>query len=188
MRRSRTLLRLQLAVICLPFILAALVIAFGSTLPATHAFGRAVEIPASPESVFAVLNDIETLPAWSKRILRVEPLPARDGHPTWRQTFAAKRAASLEVFESAAPRRVAWRLADLGGPYRGTWEFTIDATADGSRVTLVERAAIGNAVSRFLAHFSAGSSAFAEDHLRDLAAHLGAPGAQVVTIEIEEVG
>lgn len=188
MPRSRILLRLQLSVLALPFVLAALVIGYGSTLPAEQAFARAVDLPVLPEQAFAALDDVATLPSWSARVLAVTPLPPIEGRPLWRQSFAAKRFASLEVVESSPPNRLAWRLADLGGPYRGTWRFTITATATGSRVTLTERAQIGNAVSRFLAHFAAGSTAFAEDHLRDLATHLGATRVPVVAVDIEEAG
>ncbi len=173
MPRRSVWIRLQLAVLALPFVLMAGVIAYGTTLPSRLDFSRSVEISRPPVEVFAALAEIEAMPAWSSRLVAVERLEDQGAHPVWRQTFAAKRTARLMVRERVPPSRLVFAIVDEAGPYRGDWILLVDPIPGGCRVTLTEQARLGNAVSRFLAHFASGKTRFAEDHLRDLARHLG---------------
>lgn len=173
MVRRSSWIRLQLVVLALPFVLMAGVIAYGSTLPARLDFSRSVTLAQPPEAVFAVLGDIDRLASWSTRVVAVERLDDEGGRATWRQTFAGRRTARLVELEREAPDRLTLAIADEAGPYRGEWVFVLEATETGCRVTLTEHARLGNAVSRFLAHFAAGKTRFAEDQLRDLARRFG---------------
>ncbi len=150
MSKSKLRMRAQLIFLLLPFILMSGVVAFGTMLPAEQVFARAVTVPLPPEQVFETLANIEQLPTWSTRVLAVIPLPARDGRPLWRQVFAGRRSARLEVAESVSPHVLRFEIADDAGPFRGTWHFALAPTGGGTRVVLTERGAGGNAVSRFL--------------------------------------
>lgn len=166
--------RLVLAVLLLPWIAMVVVVGFGLMLPGEHRFSRAVELSRPCVAAFAVLDDVAGLASWSTRVLAVEPLPAR-GPGVFRQRFAHDRSARLTVEAQSRPHMVVWSLADEAGPFRGRWRHTLAHHGDGCRITLTEEARIGNAVSRVLSYFAAGKTRFAEDHLRDLTAHLGAP-------------
>ncbi len=179
MSKSKLRMRAQLIFLLLPFILMSGVVAFGTMLPAEQVFARAVTVPWPAERVFETLANIEQLPTWSTRVLAVLPLPARDGRPLWRQVFAGRRSARLEVAESVPSRRLRFEIADDAGPFRATWQFDLTRAGEGTRVVLTERGKVGNAVSRFLVYFAEGKTRFAEDHLRDLGQALGTP----VTVE-----
>lgn len=176
--------RLQFVVLTLPFVLMAGVIAYGATLPPTASFARAVELRQTPVAIYSALAGVDGWPRWSSRLVGIERLDTN----AWRQTFAGERTARLEQRETTVPTRLTFAIADEEGPYRGTWTFLIEPLADRTRVVLIERASLGNPVSRFLARFAAGKTAFAEDHLHDLARLLGAPGAEVVAVDLETAG
>lgn len=166
--------RLVLAFLLLPCIAIVAVIGFGVTLPSEHRFTRAVELTRPCAEVYEVLDDVADLASWSSRVLAVEPLPAL-GPNVYRQRFGDRRSARLQIESRTRDHAVVWSLADEAGPFRGRWRHTLAPTeAAGCRITLTEEARIGNAVSRVLSYFAAGTTRFAEDHLRDLTAHLGA--------------
>ena len=90
-------------------VVAALVV--GWLLPEKHTASRQASFQASPETVWALITDVEKFPSWRSDVKTVERLPDRDGRPVWveegsngRITFAVER--------SDAPRLLVVRIAD----------------------------------------------------------------------------
>ncbi len=100
-------------------------------------------VPARPEDVFAVLSDPETYPEWlagAQRIRHVDgsfPAPGSEFHHEVGPTERATVADGTEVRAVDPPHRL--ELEVHAGPVRGTVEFELERTGEGTLVTFRER-------------------------------------------------
>ena len=126
-------------------VLIAGVLIFAATKPDTFRVQRATSIKASPEKVFALINDFNRWGAWS-------PWEKKD--PAMKRTFGATTSGkgatyawegnkdvgqgSMEIAESIPASKVALRL-DFLKPFEAhnTVEFTLDSRGDTTHVTWV---------------------------------------------------
>jgi len=97
-------------------------------------------IAAPPDAVFAVVTDVERLPAWNARMTRVVERPATLAvGAEWVVEFRAlgstwRSRSTVEELDTEA-RRFAYRSrTDDGNPSYGQWAWTITADAAGSHV------------------------------------------------------
>lgn len=146
----------------------------GATLPANYSASQSVDLPASPEAVFALLSDVSAQPAWRKGLERVEAVTGPTGQPAWREVYQGGRSMTLETTESDPPHRLVRTIVDAKGPFRGSWEFTIDPRGDGAAtLTVVERGEIRNPLVRFSSRFMFGREAYLDLFLAEVTARLG---------------
>lgn len=146
----------------------------GATLPATYTASKSVELPATPETVFDLLADVAAQPAWRKGLERVEAARGPTGQPAWREVYQGGRSMTLETTESDPPRRLVRTIVDAKGPFRGTWEFTIEPRGeDAATLTVVERGEIRNPLVRFSSRFMFGREAYLDLFLAEVSARLG---------------
>ena len=105
-------------------------------------------------------------------------VPAETGshlHRSGRLGGSVQRRHNLR--QPARPRRPRSALAprhpqsDKNLPFGGTWNIEISPASEGNVVRITEDGEIRNAIFRFLARFSFGSTATIEGHLRDLGRH-----------------
>jgi hypothetical protein len=126
-------------------VLIAGVLIFAATKPDTFRVQRATSIKASPEKVFALINDFNRWAAWS-------PWEKKD--PAMKRTFGATTSGkgatyawegnkdvgqgSMEIAESIPASKVALKL-DFLKPFEAhnTVEFTLDSRGDTTHVTWV---------------------------------------------------
>ena len=101
-------------------VVAALVV--GWLLPEKHTASRHASFQASPETVWALITDVEKFPSWRSDVKTVERLPNRDGRPVWveegsngRITFAVERSdrAPFARRSYRGSRPAFWRHLDL---------------------------------------------------------------------------
>lgn len=126
---------LVLAAVCVVLVLAW-------NKPDSFRVERSALVPAPPERVFALINDLERMNAWN-------PWQRKD--PALRGTYGASRAGpgahyawdgdkvgagSMTITESSAPNRLVMRL-DFLKPFKAVnqAEFTLEAEGAGTRVT-----------------------------------------------------
>ena len=147
----------------------AIVIAIGYALPVEHRASGEASVKASPDSVFALLTDIDRYPEWRSGLKSVERLPAAGGKTRFREkssdgdlTFVIERAES--------PRQLVTRIDDPSLPFGGTWTFDL-APAEGGRTTvrITEDGKIFNPVFRFASRFILGYDATLKRYLSDIA-------------------
>jgi hypothetical protein len=95
-----------------------------------------------PDHVFAILTDLDRLPTWNEKMLRVVELPDRvEPGAEWVVEFAMfgrkwksrSRVSDLDV----VGRRFEYRThTDDGNPSFADWHWTVEAAAEGCRVSV----------------------------------------------------
>ncbi|MEP6858031.1 MAG: hypothetical protein ABI994_06560, partial [Gemmatimonadales bacterium] len=113
-------MRYALIVLATLVALVLIVVAVGAMLPVKHRASRQIKLHQPAESVFAVINDPATFPAWRGKVkgskeIKVEILPDKGGHRMFRETGAD--GTILYEVESVVPnKRLVTRIADPSLP------------------------------------------------------------------------
>jgi uncharacterized protein YndB with AHSA1/START domain len=149
--------------------LIVLVFLIGSSLAEQHAATRVARFHQSPETIWGVITDYSRFPQWRKNVTRVEPLPAVNGKPSWREFDKYNHSVPYEIVEWTPPRRLSVRIADPNLPFGGTWTYELTPQADGNTaLRITENGEIHNVFFRFVARFFIGYTATMEDYLKAL--------------------
>lgn len=147
--------------------IAIVVTAIGAMLPVAHTAARSVDLPAPPDRVWTALTDIVDYPKWRPGLTSVTLLS-----PTsWRET-THNGSMTYETVRSVPPHLLVTRIADRGLPFGGEWEYAINSTATGSRLTITERGEIYNPIFRVVSRFILGYTATIDRYLAALSAEL----------------
>jgi uncharacterized protein YndB with AHSA1/START domain len=109
--------------------LVGVIALIGYFLPVAHEASRSAEVNQPPDTVFALLSDINNYRSWW------------DGADV-----------KSAVVESVPPTRIVTRIVEET-QFGGTWTIEITPTPTGSRVTITERGEIYNVVFRALSKF-----------------------------------
>ena len=123
-------------------LLAVVVFVAGSALPQDHAASRTRTFKATPEAVWAAIND---------------PAITPKGSPT------------TETTESVPPRLLVRRVVGESA-FAGSWTFEIAPAPAGSTLTITENASVFNPVFRFVSRFVMGQYRSIDAYLSALAA------------------
>ena len=165
-----TLAWMVIAPAILAFMIAPL-LAFlvGRRLPAEHEASRSVHVAAKRETVFALLVDVAAIPRWRKTIGKVD-LVAREPRVRFRE-HGAQGALELEIDESIAPGKLVLRTSPARRmAFEGTWTYSLEEDADGTRVTLIERGQVHSPLARLFAAYLLGHPTHVERTLAALVA------------------
>ena len=163
-----------LAIIVGTLLAIILVVAgIGALLPADHVATRSVQISAPPSDVWAVVADFEHQATWRDDVERVERVAAADGRELWREHYEGGDALTFETRTAEPPSRLVRAIADPDAPFSGTWEYTIEPAAPGSRVTIVERGTVPNPIFRFMSRFVFGHTSGMDTYLSALSRRFG---------------
>jgi uncharacterized protein YndB with AHSA1/START domain len=150
--------------------LIVIVAVIGLLQPASHTATHAATLAAPPEQVWATITDFERQPAWVPEITGVERLPDRDGRPSYREDFDGFTATTVvTVFDP--PRRLVKEILP-GGAFSGSWTWDLVPEADGTLLTITERATVRNPIFRAMMIFhdeTRSARAYAEALARRLA-------------------
>ena len=94
-------------------------------------------MPAPPDDVWRAHNEYErhSKPGSARR--RAEPIDAQGPGPAWREDMGSS-VVTVRTVEAELPRRLVRELADSVVPMRARWEYQLDPTPTGTRVTVVE--------------------------------------------------
>ncbi|HYV36940.1 MAG TPA: SRPBCC family protein [Gemmataceae bacterium] len=157
---------------CLAGVLA-LIALIGCFFPRGHVATRSLEINQPPDEVWQIITDFAAAPSWHPELKTAERLPDRNGNPLWRETDKRGYAMTLETVQAVPPRRLVRCIADEGGPFSGQWEFDIEPTDAGSRVTLTEKGQIPNPFFRFMFRLFMKPTWYLDMYLRALAVKMG---------------
>jgi uncharacterized protein YndB with AHSA1/START domain len=184
----RTVLIATGVVIGALILLVAVAALIGMRLPQNHVATRMVRVRQAPEQVFAIISDVEKMPAWRADVKRVEILPSdANGRMMFREH--GSDAVTYRVETSEPPRRRVVRIADASLPYGGTWTYEvtpaaaspaqdggIGVRADGApltQITITERGEVYNPIFRFMSRFVFSHHATIDAYLTALGKRVG---------------
>ena len=153
----------------------------GLFLPREFTATRSVALPVPPEEVFALIADVPGQTAWRKGLERIERADQVDSagrgeiaHEAWREVYQGGRSMTLETTTSDPPHRLVRTIVAAEGPFRGAWEYTVTAAANGgSQLTVVERGEIRSPLVRFASRYMFGREAYLDLYLAEVRARLG---------------
>lgn len=165
-------MKIVLMVLAALVLLAAVVLGIGATLPVGHrAVGEAV-YPASRDSLFAVITDLERFPEWRSGVERVERQPAPAGEVRYVE-FGADGEIPYQVIENVPGRRRVTRIAGNDLPFGGTWTFELTDAPGGTRLRITEDGEVYHPVFRFVSRYIMGHERSVNGFLDDLRRRLG---------------
>ena len=146
-RRNRS--RLRQLLLLGPLALLAGLWAVGLFLPTRHAEEVRSLLPASPETVWRVLTDIDGMPTWRPELRGLERLP--DGRAVgavrWLEIRSGGREAALERAEAIPYVRMVVRPA--GGSGAGPrWVYRLSPLERGTELTIREERIVSNPLAR----------------------------------------
>ena len=150
------------------FLLA--VVAFGYALPVAHVATRDAVLPAPPERVFTAITAVEAFPGWRSDVREVE-VTARTPHLQWRER-GSNGTIAYEAQENEPPRRLVTRITDKTLPFGGTWTFTLEPSAGGTKLTITENGEVYNPLFRVMSRYVFGHTATIDRYLGDLQKYL----------------
>jgi ribosome-associated toxin RatA of RatAB toxin-antitoxin module len=154
-------------------LVAFAVLILGLLQPVKHSVTRSIHLKQKPDTVFALLDNIADQPNWSSTVMKVEPLPDRNGKPVARYTLKwGGRQMIMTQLEHKPPTRLVATMAKEGGPILGTWTYQVVAERDGCRVSVTEEGELKNPFFRAIAGMR-GLDANITQTLRDLANNFG---------------
>lgn len=153
-------------------LLVLVVVLVGSRLPERHRARMTARIDTTPETVYALITDIEHAPEWRNDVTSVERLPAEDGMPRFRENGKHGKI-TYRIEAAEAPHRFVTRIADTDLGYGGSWTWDIRSDGSGSLVTITEDGEVGSPLFRFLSRYVFGHYASLESTLRALGARFG---------------
>ena len=162
--------RIVLGVGVLLVLLIAVVGIGGALLPRTHHVSRSVVYAQPPDSVWAVIVDMEHSPAWRSDITGVKRLPDRDGHPVWLQ-IAKEGNWPLEITVEQAPSLLVAVVADSSAGFGGAWSYQIVSEGAGTRLTITEDGFVANPFFRFISRYFFGLTSSLDAYLTALGRH-----------------
>lgn len=136
--------------------IVAAVIVGGLLVPATYDASRTLVVRAKPAAVQRTLLELAQWPVW----------------------MALARTPQVETSTEAIVNVSVWTDDQQRA---STLRFVIDATPEGTRVTVSDRGTVANPVSRLLRHYVTGHHATADATLRALADALGESATEIIS-------
>ena len=136
----------------------------GYMLPVGHVASSERTLPASPDTVFALISTPADFPKWRTDVKTVDILPAVDGRPRFREN-GSNGPITMEVMEQAAPRKLVTRIADTDLAFGGTWTFELTPSATGTTIRITENGEVYNPFFRFMSKYVFGQTATQQAYL-----------------------
>ena len=128
----------------------------GTLLPKEHTSAGSVDLSASQEQVYTLINDIGKFPEWCRDFTKMERLADTDGKETWRQIMGRNSFVSVND-EMDPPRRVKRSVIDDGKMFSGSWDHFIESTGPATcRLTITEVGEVHSAIPRAMMRYMFG--------------------------------
>ena len=130
--------------------IVAVLAGIGFSMPNAHVAQAEADFRADPDSVYAILSNIEGWPEWHPSVGSLTPLEDSSEERSWRIKGPDGSMTVTLVGEEPPTRFIV--LAD-GGMFLGRWTHHVAERPGGTRVTITEEARIDNLVIRGLTVF-----------------------------------
>jgi len=152
--------------------LVLLIVIIGLTLPIAHVASRKARFRQSPQAVFDAISGPGE---WRSDLSKIEPLPAINGKPQWKEISKRGDAITYELVDSTPPLRRVTRITDDTLPFGGTWTLEIAPVVGGSTLRIIENGEVRNPIFRFVSRFIMGHHKTIDTYLGDLAKKFNEP-------------
>jgi uncharacterized protein YndB with AHSA1/START domain len=109
-------------------------------MPIPNAITRTLELAHSQEKVWAALTTLDGITGWFGSHADGKLAPGRDVRMRWEQYGDAEGTLEIKVVDPMSVFAFCWSIngAPPGDPRRTYVEFTLEPTASGTRLTVVE--------------------------------------------------
>ncbi len=164
------MIRLAILIAGVLAVLVVVIVAIGYALPVAHVASRDATLPATPEHVFAALQDVDRYPSWRSDVKTVAVV-SRAPRLRWTED-GSNGSITFEVQAHDPPRRLVSRIADPSLPFGGSWTYELTPAGQGTRLVITENGEVYNPLFRFMSRFVFGHTATMDAYLRDLQRHM----------------
>lgn len=169
----RMVLYIVMALVGFVLLLAGGLGIVGSFLPKTHSASVSVELNKSRTEVWKLIDNVNDFPQWLPGLDKVEILPERNGHRTFRQT-QGRNTFVLEETVKREPEIVTRTIADDNNMFSGRWEHTFEDIGNGrTRVTVKETGTVPGAIPRAIMKMFVGYEYYLKQFAKALRAKCG---------------
>jgi uncharacterized protein YndB with AHSA1/START domain len=129
--------------------LAALVLAVGFLLPVRHSATASRLVAGTPDEVWVAITNVEEFASWRTDIESATSLEPIEGWSAWREEGPS--GTITYAMAGAEPGRLlTTRIVDQGLPFGGTWTYRLEASDDGTLVTITEDGFVNNPIYRLV--------------------------------------
>jgi hypothetical protein len=143
------------------------ILVIGWRLPVAHVVTRSAQLPAGPDTLFALISDFDSYGTWRSGVKRVEV----DSLGKRFKEDGPDGALPFEVTESDPPRRLVIRIADESLPFGGRWTYEVSVSPAGSLLRITEEGEVYNPLFRFIARYMIGHARTIDRFLADANRH-----------------
>jgi uncharacterized protein YndB with AHSA1/START domain len=144
-KRRRRRARLRRALVAGPPLVGLVLYLIGTRLPPVSRLEVSRQLPTSPESVWAVLTDLDDMPTWREDLRSLERLPERAGAVRWLEVGRGGRTAWERIVAEPPTRLVVREVAGVAGVER---TYRIRAVDGGASLALSEERPVRNPFQR----------------------------------------
>jgi hypothetical protein len=152
--------------------LVLVVLVIGAALPKNHVVSRHVILHRRPSEVYETVRNFSAAPSWRPDLTRVEMIPTGDDHVRFRE-HGKQGAVTYNLIEDRPNEKIVTRIADQDLGYSGSWTYTFQSEADGTRLEITEAGEVSNILFRFMSRFVFGQTGTIEKYLAALGRKFG---------------
>jgi uncharacterized protein YndB with AHSA1/START domain len=154
-------------------VLAGGVWVWGRSMPRDHRASSAVTLVAPADSVFALVADIGRTPGWWRDVQSARRLTGKR-RESWEQVMRGSGPVQVEITSmSYGERLVTTILNDEQQDWGGKWTYSIERSAAGTELTIVEDGWVESPFFRVVMKLRGGPHKTLDSYLRSLGAHFG---------------
>jgi len=165
-------MKIALILLAIVVALVLVVLIIGAALPRNHVVSRHVFLHRSPGEVYETVRNFSAAPSWRPDLERVEIIPTGDDHVRFREQ-GKQGTVTYDLIEDRPNEKIVTRIADQGLGYSGSWTYTFQSEADGTRLEITEAGEVSNILFRFMSRFVFGHTATMKKHLAALGRKFG---------------
>ena len=153
-------------------VLVLIVAIVGAMLPKAHVASRTTRVAMPPETLYALLADVDRYQSWRPDVRSLQRLPDRDGKPAWTEDVGGMKI-PLHFERLERPSVLVSRIDGAGLAFGGTWTYKIAPAPGGSDLTITENGEVYNVIFRFMSRFVFGHHATMDGFIKHLQAKAG---------------
>lgn len=176
-KRRRRRARIRRVLWVGPPLLVLVAYLVGTRLPPVTRVEVAGPFPVSAETVWAILTDLDDMPAWRADLSALERLPERGGVVRWLEVGRRGRIAYQRV-EARQPTRLV--VHEERGEVGARWIYRIEPNAGGVTLSVAVERPVPSPLARVLAVLVAPGRSALDGFFADLAARVAARRREVV--------
>ena len=167
----KTAIIIVASIIGLLVLIVAVMALIGSQLPRTHTASRSITLRQPRPTVYAVIRDFKSAPAWRRGVKSSEVI-ATPGQKL-RFTEHGSDDVTYELTEDVPNQRIVTRILNTDLGYSGQWTYELTDENGGTRVKITEDGDVSNVVFRFMSRYVFGHTSTMDSYLTALAKKFG---------------